>query len=517
MKEGSRTEVFDEHEPPASSVALDGANPGPARRLLAIGLLLLAAQIGYCHPAAAASPAAPAFEESPCDVPNSADVAPRLRCGTVRVPRNYAHPESGTFALSVVIAKSAQQPALPDPVIYISGGPGEPLTVYAAFQAQHPYAAQRDLILVDQRGTGRSEPDLCRDLNRRLLDDSIAVLADGTEDAAVRLRATYSSCRDEAVRRGIDLADFGTRTTAEDIDQVRQALGIKRWNVYGESYGTTVAMTLMALHPDTLRSVVLDSVYPPDPMPLQSSIVDAARAAFVAACAQDNTCAAATPDLAGLYQDTLRLLAQKPLNVAVPPRMQMPNDSVRITASLFKEIATRLLYYPTYYPTLPAFIRRVHDGETQGVASLLVALKAAASTQNIGAHVAVECRDRPHYREPRPNGAGISDDPLNHGVCRDWAELGPQPLIPQGTSVPTLVLGGQFDPAAGPALGRDVAERIGPAAHWIEFAGIGHNVRHFSACGARIVFDFIGNPDKAPDVACTSRMPPIFAAKGQVH
>jgi pimeloyl-ACP methyl ester carboxylesterase len=176
-----------------------------------------------------------------------------------------------------------------------------------------------------------------------------------------------------------------------------------------------------------------------------------------------------------------------------------------------------LLYYPTYYPTLPTFIRRIHDCETQGVAPLLVALKAAASTQDICVHAAVECRDRPHYRDPLPNDAGTSDDAILYGMCRDWAQLGPPPLIPQGASVPTLVLGGQFDPVAGPALGRDVAERIGPAARWIAFAGIGHNVRHFSACGARITFDFIGNPDKAPDTVCASRMPAIFATKWQAR
>ncbi len=488
-------------------------NQGPVRPLLGVGLLLLAAQIGYCGVAAAASPAAPAFEESPCDVPNAANVAAGLRCGTVHVPRDYAHPESGTFALSIVIAKSAQPPALRDPVIYINGGPGEPLTIYAAYQTQKPYAAQRDLILVDQRGIGRSEPDLCRDLNRRLLDELIAFLADRTQDAEARLRTTYMSCHDEAVKRGIDLADFGTPTTAEDIDQVRQALGIERWNVYGESYGTTVAMTLMALHPDTLRSVVLDSVYPPDPMPPPSSIIGASRAAFFDACTQDKECAAATPDLAGLYQDTLRLLAQRPLTVAVPPRMQMPDDRVQITVPLFERIVSQLLYYPKYYPTLPTLIRRIHDGETQGVAPLLVALKAAAATLDVGVHAAVECRDRPHYRDPLPNDADTSDENIVCGMSRDWVALGPPPLIPQGTSVPTLVLGGEFDPVAGPALGRDVAERIGPAARWIAFAGIGHNVRHFSACGAQITFDFIGNPDKAPDTVCASRMPAIFATK----
>jgi pimeloyl-ACP methyl ester carboxylesterase len=383
---------------------------------------------------------------------------------------------------------------LSDPVVYINGGPGEPLTAYAAYQARQPYAARRDLILVDQRGTGRSEPDLCRDLNPRLVNESVAFLADQTQDGEARLHTTFMLCRDEATGRGIDLADFGTRTTAEDIDQVRHALGIQRWNVYGESYGTTVAMTLMALHPDTLRSVVLDSVYPPDPTPRPSTIIGTARAAFFEVCTQDRACAGVTPDLAGLYQDTKRLLARTPLNAAVPPRMQMPGDHVRITAPLFAWILGQLLYYPTYYPTLPAFIRQTHDAETQSVASLLVSLKSAASTQDVGVHAAVEGRDRPHYRDPLPHDTGILDGALYYGVCRDWAELGPPPLTPHGTSVPTLVLGGQFDPVAGTALGRDVAERIGPAARWVTLAGIGHNVRHFSACGARIAFDFIGNP-----------------------
>ena len=176
-----------------------------------MGLLLLFVRMGQGD--AAASAGAPVFEEAACEVPNAADVAARLRCGIVRVPRSYAHPESGSFALAVVVARSAQQPALADPVIYISGGPGEPLTVYAAYQARKPYAAQRDLILVDQRGTGRSEPDLCRDLNHTLLDQSIALLTEATRAATAAVRATYISCRDEAVKRGIDLADFGTTVT----------------------------------------------------------------------------------------------------------------------------------------------------------------------------------------------------------------------------------------------------------------------------------------------------------------
>jgi hypothetical protein len=97
-----------QHE--VTGISCRGVNQRPIRRLLGVGLLLLAAQIGYCGVAAAASPAAPAFEESPCDVPDAANVAAGLRCGTVHVPRDYAHPESGAFALSVVIAKAQNKP-----------------------------------------------------------------------------------------------------------------------------------------------------------------------------------------------------------------------------------------------------------------------------------------------------------------------------------------------------------------------------------------------------------------------
>jgi pimeloyl-ACP methyl ester carboxylesterase len=112
---------------------------------------------------------------------------------------------------------------LPDPVVYISGGPGGPLTIYEDYQARHPYAAGRDLILVDQRGTGRSEPRLCPELSAKMLEADIAAVAEMTEDHLTRVRAIYLACRDAATGRDIDLNNFGTTVTAEDFDWVRQA------------------------------------------------------------------------------------------------------------------------------------------------------------------------------------------------------------------------------------------------------------------------------------------------------
>src|SRR5215813_9768213 len=102
-------------------------------------VMVVVASIGLCV-VTAAQGLAPVFVAGSCDLPNIAAVAGRLRCGTVRVPRDHTRPQAGTFALAVVIIASDQQPALADPVVYINGGPGAPLTVYAAAQARIAYA-----------------------------------------------------------------------------------------------------------------------------------------------------------------------------------------------------------------------------------------------------------------------------------------------------------------------------------------------------------------------------------------
>jgi pimeloyl-ACP methyl ester carboxylesterase len=486
---------------------------GPA---VAGSMLLLVAMALQGHASEEAS--LPAFDETTCDLPDmTPDIRPRLRCGTVRVPKDHARADRGSFALAVVVIKSAQQPSLPDPVVYVSGGPGNPLTVYAAYQARTPYAPRRDLILVDQRGTGRSEPDLCPDLNSTLLEATLAVAAEDTADAMDKRRAAYFACRDQAIRRGIDLANFGTSVTVEDFEWVRQALGIERWNVYGESYGTTVAMTLLALHPGAVRSAVLDSVYPPDPMPLWSSVVSDARNALFAHCARDEACSTSFPDLAGTYRETLNRLDRNPLVVGVPPRLRQGDDQVRMTASLFEVLVSRLLYFPTAYPTLPGIIQSVHDGDARGLGGLIASELAAAKTENRATNAAVECRDRPHFRNPLPAGAEALDRMQLYGVCEGWSDLGPAPRVPADTGVPTLLLAGQFDPVAGPSSSRHIAELIGRNARLVEFPLAGHNVRHFSPCGARIAAYFIDNPQQMPDASCADRNPPIrFVLKAQI-
>lgn len=486
---------------------------GRGFRKLTGGILLLAAG-ALCGPASAQPSQAPAFTETACDLPNvSPGILPRLRCGTVSVPRDYSHPGAGRFALAVVIAQSANHPALPDPLLYISGGPGAPLTVYAGFQATRPYAPGRDLILVDQRGTGRSEPRLCADLKEDLIAAVAAAAMEPGAETQARRHAVYAACREQASAQGIDLKDFGTSVTVEDFNAVRQALGVARWDVFGVSYGTTVAMTLMARYPETVRAAVLDSVNPPDPLlPRHSSNVAAARNAFFSFCGKDEACASAFPDLAGIYQDTLKRLAQAPLSLRLPAEAHHPGNQGPLTAPLFELVVGRLVYYPKDYPSLPRLIAAVHDGDTSifaaSLASLLTQTWDQDTEMSFAANTAIDCRDRPRYRAPADD-TDISERISLHGICDGWSELGPPPVVPLDAGMPTLVLAGEFDPNATPAVSRHVADLIGPHAQWVEFAHAGHSVRSSSPCASKVVAEFVDQPTRPLDTSCADRPGPI--------
>ena len=455
-----------------------------------------------------ATPDDPAFRPTDCNLPGvSAGTAPRLQCGAVRVPRRHGEPGRGHFDLAVVVVRSEQQPALPDPVLYISGGPGAPLTIYADHQARYPYAADRDLILVDQRGMGRSEPALCPRAEPALLRVTLAMAVDPTGPARQGRLAAYAACREEAIAQGLSLEDFGTAVTVEDLDQVRRALGVARWNVVGNSYGTTVAMTLMARHPETVRSAVLDSVYPPDPLPRFSDRVAAARQAFFESCPPR---AYYRPDCSGLgaqYAAAVARLARAPLTVAIPPQLGWPGGIARLTPSLFIHVVGNLLYYPNTQAALRGIITGVGAGNTTGFASALAAILTGAQTGSLPAAVAVECRDRPDFQAPLPDSDAFLDLTRLFGLCAAWSPPGPAPIVPDGTAIPTLVLAGEFDPVASPALSRAIAAQLGPRARWVEFARMGHHVRAFSACAGALVAGFIDRPETVQDIACAQQLP----------
>src|SRR5438105_12750805 len=316
----------------------------------------------------------------------------------------------------------------------MNGGRGEPITVDAGAQAKTPYAVGRDLVLIDQRGTGDSEPRICPTMDRKLLDVTLS-LAEGGVSAADARRAAFDTCRREALSRGIDLSNFGTRVTADDFESVRRAWNIARWNLYGESYGTDVAMTLAALHPATVRSMVLDSIYPPDaPRPLRATSVAAARKAFFALCDSDPNCFAVPGGLARAYDEAKAQLAREPLILTRPSGSKGSNERFVLTAAGLELVVANLLYYRNAYPTVPLVITWAKNGARELLSSVTAKLYEAALTRQVATNIVVECRDRPHFRDATPASNDIFGRTELSGLCDTWAPLGPSLLIPAAST-----------------------------------------------------------------------------------
>ena len=454
----------------------------------------------------------PVFQQAACDLPGvTPALAPRLRCGTVAVPRDRATPGAGSFRLAVVIIKAANPDAArADPVVYVAGGPGSPLTRRAALLAGHEagvVAPDRDLILVDQRGIGRSEPALCPGLARQ----QVALFASGAEDRTLvrAWRASFGQCRRDMAADGLDPAWFGTRVTAADFEDVRQALGLDQWNVYALSYGTAVAMTMVAEQPAHLRAVVLDSVFPPDPLPMTlPQTFGRALELLFAACQVQTTCAAAYPDLAAAYRDAVRTLDAAPLPVPMPEGLGISVFHLR--AELFRLIVNRALYSRQAMAVLPAFIEAARSRNPAATRTLIAGTVRGYLSLSVGGMAAVECRDRPSWRAAAPDDD--MDPPVSAfvtGVCADWSPLGPPPLVAANTPVPTLVLAGQVDPITPPPFARQAAAAMGAAARVVEFPHVGHGVQQATACGERVVSVFIQTPTSTIDASCAEAVPPV--------
>ncbi len=460
---------------------------------------------------AAAQEGARVFQPAPCDLPGvTPDLAPRLQCGTVAVPRDRASPEAGTFRLAVVVIKAVNR-RQGDPAVYIAGGPGSPLTSRAALIAKHEaevVAPDRDLILVDQRGAGRSEPALCPGLARRHL----AIFAAGSEQQALvqAWRESYGACRQEMAADGLQPEWFGTQVTAADFEDVRQALGIGRWNVYALSYGTAVAMTMMAMHPESLRAVVLDSVLPPDPLPMTlSQSFGLALDMLFAACQADAACATAHPGLAASFGEAVRGLDADPLPVPMPPGLGVV--TLHLRAQVFRLMVNRALYSRQAMAGLPAFIEAARDRRPMAMQGLIGTIARGYLAMSLGDMAAVECRDRARGGDVAPSN-DRDDPPVSAfvaGMCRNWSAPGPPPLLAKDTAISTLVLAGMVDPITPPAFARLVAARLGAKATVVEFAHVGHGAQQASACGEALVTAFIRDPSSTADPDCAARVPPV--------
>ena len=467
---------------------------------------LLLAGLPLAAPAADAAPA-------PCRV---AGIANEVLCGSVSRPLDPARPDGARIDVHYAVVPAKARRKRPDPVVLLAGGPGQSAIGLApdVMALLGRLNNRRDVVFVDQRGTGRSAPLACEeDQDRRA---PIAEQADPE-----RLVRRMAECRAALVklphvRVAANLGFFTTTIAMQDLDAVRQVLGAPRINLVGASYGTRAALEYMRQFPDAVRRVVIDGVAPPD-MVLPATVSPDAQAVFdalLAACTAEPACAKNHPTLRADWDALLKGLPR-------PSTIVHPLTGRAETFTLTRDIVLSAVRGPLYAPwlaaALPVAIGEAAQGRDQALLTLGTRLGSRRATDlAMGMHFSVVCA------EDAPRLAASADRPgADFGpgfaaqyarVCADW----PRGVVPAAFySVPPFprpvwVGSGGLDPVTPPRHGGRIAKALGPTARHIVIANAGHGTMSIG-CLRDLLFRFVDATEDsealAIDASCATAVP----------
>lgn len=451
--------------------------------------------LSFGAPAAAEPTDTPSFEPRACTDPQ---LSAEFRCGIVRVAEDRDRDGGRTIALNIIVAPATSAVRLP-PLFDLDGGPGLPATKNAGFYLTDgaAFRRERDIILIDQRGTGESNPLACPELSTSELHYQPMFPVDRVEACRDRLDAVA------------DLARYGTDAAAADLDSVRRALGAEQIDIVALSYGTTLALRYLANYPGRARAVVLFGAAPPEAMPPRSHAPVAERALglLFAACDAEAGCSAAFP---APREDLRRALVRLPSIEDAP------------AADVFLEKLRSLMYSPAGARAIPLVVNRAAQGD---LAPFLARTRYSGPARLAdGLYLSITCSESMAAMS-YPQAAATSRRTLfgdyrlrrQREACAAWPkfEVAEGFLDPPVVSSALLLISGEFDPVTPPEWADAVAGRASNARH-IVIAGGGHILDGLDAMGTcldPLLLAFLDTADPAAlDASCIPAMrPPAFA------
>ena len=455
------------------------------------------------------------IELSRCDL-TAADGRQEVdaQCATLAVPLDPGEPDGETIDLFVAVVDALAEQGAPDPLVVIAGGPGQAATsFYATAEAAFARVVRkRDIILVDQRGTGRSAPLKCEG------DEDDLFLEAGDVE---RMIDGNRECLEGLAH---DPRFFTTSVAVRDLERVRQALGYAELNLYGISYGTRVAQHYLRRHPDRTRRVVLDGVVPPA-VSLGADVALASQAALDALfdrCEGDAGCRRAFPDLRARFAALVSRLRERPVEASIDhPRTGDPVDVV-VDHWMLIGVVRLLVYQPHTASLLPFLIDAVDGGDYRALATQVFLLTEGLEELAVGLNNAVMCT------EDAPFQAGIDLDAqaatymgtafveVLAGTCDFWPRgfMDDDLHEPLTSDKPVLMLSGERDPITPPRYARRAATGLANAVDVVA-PDQGHGIL-MTECGQRLAAEFLDLDDAAAlDLGCVERMrpAPIFTSR----
>lgn len=434
--------------------------------------------------------AAPRFENHPCSASLN---APKIVCGAVRVPETPGGPR--TIALAVVIVRALQPTADAPPLFHLEGGPGISAIGSAEFYAGpgSAYRKTRDVVLVDARGSGQSNPLRCDELEKR------SPLEDMYDDAIV------DACR-QRLEAKADLTSYSTERTAADIDAVRAALGYGRIDLWALSYGTRLAQEYMKRFPARVAHAVLVGFAPLDyRAPLyHAAIAQRTLDLLFYKCQRDVDCSATYPHLRAEWQAVLDKLS----------------DEGKIRRGPFVESIRASMGTAAGQRRLPSIIHAAAAGDFD---PYLQSLPKDSSQFAEGLYLSIVCSEAVARIDPQSiqratEGTFVGAYRVRQemAACAKWPKFTPRAdfFDPPKNAIPTLIISGEMDNVTAPEWAEEFCAGL-PKCRLVKIADLGHGPFDLEAwtngdCFDSIIVSFYGSAN-SPDLSCLKAMrPPKF-------
>src|SRR5690606_8591995 len=300
----------------------------------------------------AAESTSPASQQAPLTSCYLKNISEQVLCGTLMVPENYEQPEVRQIPINYAVLPAVSENKKADPLLILAGGPGQAATELAAMinRMFSDVRKQRDILLIDQRGTGKSNPLGCE-----LSHVDELVKADDDTDVSRMIGECLAKFTEE------DLTQYRTVNAIRDFEAVREHLGYQQVNLYGGSYGSRAGLVYMREAPESVRAAVLDAVAPTEVVvgPFGRNGANSFEL-LLEQCANSPECNQQFPNLRQLYHATLSQLTDQPVPLTVNDPLTNEPTAITVTAGRFSSAMFNALYHPATRQLIPYVIQQTY-------------------------------------------------------------------------------------------------------------------------------------------------------------
>lgn len=461
-------------------------------------------------------------EERESPFPNSKFlVGENIQWGNLIVPENWESLK-GEVKIAYAVLNNKKSKNNFEAVVFIQGGPGASGTETIWQWVNHPIREYKDIILFDIRGTGLSEPRLCPDLGKKILE-ILSKNQKEEEDEKEKINAVIS-CKTDLISKGVDISSYNSLAIAKDMNALKASLGYKKWSVYGVSYGTHVAQVYASNYPNDIESLILDS-----PISSIGSYYEKNTDGFMSGllkvfkkCKDDPACNSSYKDLDTMFFDVIKDLEINPITVKVDDKF-LKSGEFTFNSEDFKIVIQQALYHKQMIEVIPLLISQFKVRNKKALSNLVPSF-ASLLSMDYGVYYCFSCEEvLPLNDISKFNKESSKYEGLDGGVafyesdfmvCEKWGKIERDSLFMMNNStknlkrnIPTVIISGEYDPITPSSNGSELSTKL-TESKFLEIPTYGHSAS-FTQKGSKLVSDFLSDVDIKSDTKLFSDIKPV--------